>query len=289
MAHTLSGAASVELTSRGLRAEFSPEMGGRLLQLGIVGGPDILVPTTPHSFPSTNWPRAGAYPLVPYHNRLSDAQVSVNSERVVLVPHPDAMPHTLHGPGHTRPWEMVLHQADRLVMRLEYGRDQHWPWDFEAVQDFMLTRDMLKLSMKVRNLDDRPMPAGLGWHPYFASSEPVTTDANAQWPHRADYLPRGQSDVITDEDVASKQSTRYLQRWSKAHVSCSAAVKVTVSATPEFDFLVIHRGDQAHICVEPVTHLANAWNVDLDAKKIGARVLLPGETLSGAIEVCVSG
>lgn len=285
MALMLSGGASLGLTSDTLEAALSPEMGGRLIRFGLRDGPDILVPTAPHAFPPTNWPRAGAYPLVPYHNRLSEARVMVEDERVDLTPHPDAVPHTLHGPGHTQPWEAVSHEADRLVMRLEYRKNRHWPWDFEAVQDFRLTQDALRLSISVKNLDRKPMPAGLGWHPYFASVEPVMTDAAIQWPHHDDYLPRGQSDAIADEAVACRRPTRYLQHWSRAHVVCSAGMRVQVSATPEFDFLVIHRGDPAHICVEPVTHLANAWNLALDPGRVGARVLAPGESLSGTIEL----
>jgi aldose 1-epimerase len=91
-------------------------------------------------------------------------------------------------------------------MRLDYREDQDWPWCFEAVQDFQLVQDALTLSMSVRNLDKRPMPAGLGRHPYFASAEAVIKDATIQWPHSKDYLPRGHNEAIPDEEAASRLS-----------------------------------------------------------------------------------
>ncbi|WP_454703024.1 aldose epimerase family protein [Agrobacterium burrii] len=268
-----------------LHAELCPSMGGRLLKLAVTGGPDILVAAEPQSFDTLNWPRGGAYPLVPYHNRIEGGEIAVGGETFRLPSHPAASPHTLHGPGHTKPWQLVEHAPSRFVMRLRYQRDDHWPWAFEAVQDFRLAGNVLTLGLSLGNLDERPMPAGLGWHPYFASTEQVSVDAKFRWPHGDDYLPLGQRVPVTNSRSTKYLPTQYLQDWTAAEVRGADGFSSRVTATSFFIGLVVHRGDQAHICVEPVSHIANAWNLKGDPEMSGARIMRPGEVLEGVIRI----
>ncbi|APG93037.1 aldose epimerase family protein (plasmid) [Sinorhizobium americanum] len=264
-------------------------MGGRLLEFRRKGGPHIAIPTEAHSFESTNWPRAGAYPLVPYHNRLADATIVAGGESVHLRSHPAAVPHTLHGPGHTRPWTVGTHDANRFTMSLGYAADDDWPWDFRAEQHFELSETNLRLTMSVENCSGRPMPAGMGWHPYFASREAVVSDAGYLWPHRSDYLPDATRVAVAEEDGVVRMATAYLEGWTKAKVALPHGFSATMKASSPFGFLVVHRGDPAHICVEPVTHVANAWNLSLPSSQTGAVLLQPGEALKGSIEILISG
>lgn len=276
------------ISSNALYADFCPSMGGRLLKFAVQGGPDILVSTAPQSFNTLNWPRAGAYPLVPYHNRIEGGEIAIGEERIRLPSHPAASPHTLHGPGHTKPWELLEHSESRLVMRLKYQADEHWPWAFEAFQEFSLKRNVLTLGLSLQNLDERPMPAGIGWHPYFASTDNVLADAKFRWPHGDDYLPMGHRVSVTNRKSTKYLPTQYLQDWTEAEIRNADGFTSNLTASAPFMGLVIHRGDQAHICVEPVTHIANAWNLKGDAQVTGARLLLPGEAMEGVIRIEVA-
>lgn len=287
MTSILHGERALSISSDELHAAFSPSMGGRLLRFRQINGPDLFVPMEPHAFAATEWPRGGAYPLIPYHNRLADARIIVHDQIIQLPGHPASLPHTLHGPSHTRRWEHVLHTASRLVMKLEYDPDEQWPWRFEAIQDFQLDANVLKLTMSIKNLDANAMPGGLGWHPYFASNEQVSTDASYLWPHARDYLPFGNRVEITDRQSTEVLPTQYLQQWHEAQVVCSQGYQARLRATPEFQCLVIHRGHPTHICVEPVTHVANAWNLPAASVVTGARLLAPAETLGGSIEITI--
>lgn len=96
-------------------------------------------------------------------------------------------------------------------MKIECEPDEHWPWAYEAIQDFQVERNALKLSIAVTNRDSRSMPAGLGWHSYFASKDPAVTDAKFCWPHRDDYLPTGDRTEIHDPFLQRQRLTSYLQ------------------------------------------------------------------------------
>ncbi|MDI5929782.1 aldose 1-epimerase [Rhizobium leguminosarum] len=287
MGRSLAAGEAVEIASGELVAKCSPHMGGRLLELSTREGLDVLVPTSPHSFDVTAWPKAGAYPLIPYHNRISEACITVGDQRIALASHPLASPHTLHGPGHTRPWLLSSHAASALSLTMDYAADEDWPWDFRAVQTYRLADNELKLSLSLENLSQAPMPAGLGWHPYFYSTEPVQTDAKAVWLHRGDYLPTGERRAVIGEHTESSKPTRYLESWSEARIRLTGGGTALVSASTELGFLVVHRGDAHHICVEPVSHVPDAWNMRFDRAATGARILGAGERLEGSISVRV--
>ncbi|QND72864.1 aldose 1-epimerase [Tardiphaga robiniae] len=284
---TLKDREGYSIASRDLSAVLSPEMGGRLLQLKYRDSVDIVVPMAPHRFNVLHWPRAGAYPLIPYHNRLANASISIAKQDLLLLPHPAAKPHSLHGPSHTRPWRAVSHAPNRFIMEIDYDADPHWPWRFSAQQDFYLQDNSLTVRISLTNLGSRPMPAGFGWHPYFASTEQPETDAMIHWPHREDYLPSGERAIVMDRKSLEQQDTSYLGEWNSATIRLKGA-RVVMFAPSPFDFLVVHRGDAFHVCIEPVTHVANAWNLDMGAASVGARVLQPGEVLEGRIELTVS-
>ncbi|WP_313617478.1 hypothetical protein [Agrobacterium sp.] len=287
MERQLTGTKIYEIASAQLVAQFCPAMGGRLLSLHDREARDIVIPTQAQSFDVTNWPRGGAYPLVPYHNRLAGAKIKIGDAFVNLRAHPAAMPNTLHGPGHARPWAAGVHEENRFSMLLDYRADEDWPWDFRAEQSFELIDNRLRLSMTVENRSDRPMPGGMGWHPYFASRDPVKSDATHIWHHLPDYLPDGRRSEF-DGNAGIAGPTAYLDNWTQAHVTLTEQTSVQIVASDAFTFLVVHRGDPSHVCVEPVTHLANAWNMGVPADNSGAVILAPGTEIHGVIEIAYS-
>lgn len=288
MSRFLNAGRTYTIRSDELSASFAPEMGGRMLALSHIGTVDIVIPMVAHRFNTMDWPRAGAYPLFPYHNRLASASVRVDGTNVVLRPHPAALPHTLHGPAHNRPWNVTTLEPDRIVMSLNYLSDADWPWDFTAVQDFRVQRSTLEATFSLTNDASNVMPGGMGWHPYFASTAQPTSGANFVWSHREDYLPTGHKKAIEDRAEQESRPTSYLQDWTFARTVCDAGVVTTMTASSPFDHLVVHRGDRTHVCVEPATHVPNAWNLEADASDAGARLLQPGEVLTGTFKLEIS-
>ncbi len=276
------------IASPKLQAAFAPEMGGRMLSLRYNDAINVLVPMAPHRFDILEWPRAGAYPLFPYHNRLAGAKVRAGDQTVVLASHPAASPHTLHGPAHARPWRVSTHAYDHLVMDLDYRSDADWPWDFTAVQDFRVRGSVLVATFSLINKASTAMPGGMGWHPYFASTAQPSSDANFVWTHRDDYLPTGEKQAILDRAEQEGKATSYLDDWKSAKIVCDAGAIATMTASAPFDYLVIHRGDPSHVCVEPTTHVTNAWNLKACASSVGALLLQPGQVITGKVKLKIS-
>lgn len=275
-------AGRLRLAHGDFEAELAPALGGRLTLLRHEGR-DIVVPLpTDHADPLF-WGKGGGYPLLPYHNRIEKAQLHFAGAVFDLVPHPDAMPHSLHGPAQRRPWRLVEQEAASTVLALDYAADADWPWAFEARQSFALGDNGLTVGLTLRNTDTTAMPAGLGWHPYLPAGR-VTHDAAIHWPLRPDYLPTGERLSGPGPEAGA---TRYLEAWTRADVA-AAGLDITLTASPEFRHLVVHSAGQ-YVCLEPATHVANGFNLAAAGHDFtGTHSLAPGGVLAATVRLTIS-
>ena len=271
----------LRISGAGLEAEIAPSLGGRLTSLRQAGR-DILVPLPEGRFDALFWSKGGAYPLVPFHNRIEGARLSFAGEVFELLAHPDAAPHSLHGPAQRRPWRLAGRDETSVALALSYAADADWPWRFEATQRFVLGSDGLTVALALRNTGAGRMPAGLGWHPYFPAGE-VDTDARLRWPHASDYLPTGERLTAA---APQSGSTPYFEAWSAATIRLEG-MDVTLTASADFVHLVVHRADR-YVCLEPATHVANGFNLAARGHAhTGMRILAPGETMAGTIRLAI--
>ena len=152
-------------------AVLRPAAGGRVCSLSLArvdGRPvAVLFPYTAEGVDPVRWAKGGIYPLVPYSNRIANAQLQTSEGMVRLSPHPDASPHTLHGPAHGLPWSVSAQDENSATLTLDHAASPAWPWHFQALMRFRLLTDSLHMDLTLTNLDVRTMPAGLGWHPFF--------------------------------------------------------------------------------------------------------------------------
>jgi len=293
-------ATTASIRSERLVAAIDGAAGGRLsrLQWRRSNGEwfDVVVPMTAQ-LQGSRWPKAGAYPLVPYSNRIENAVLAFRGARYELAPHPDALPHTLHGHGHLTPWDCTaVASAADLQMTAKASAD--WPWAFRATQRFAVHPEALVLDMSIQNLDARPMPAGLGWHPFFACHGPVTLrhSATKWWPHDDQFIPIGHAAPIgpawrSPVHFDSEAQNAYLSAHREAlEISHESGVRVRVTGDSAIGHLVVHypAGGQ-YLCVEPTTHVTNGFNLaEGGCPGTGLRVLEPGGTLTCSLRVEVA-
>jgi aldose 1-epimerase len=139
--------------------------------------------------------------------------------------------------------------------------------------------------MTIENLESRPVPAGLGLHPFF------TRDADTELACRVEGVWRADADVLPIDRIAVPPEWSFADSRPLDDVvldNCfdgwdgRAAIRwprrglgLTLEATEPFRHLVIYvpKG-RPHFCVEPASHANGAV----------ARALLPaGATLAGEI------
>lgn len=252
-----------------------PEWGGRVLSL-TMDGRDVLYPLQGAAgvFDPQIWPKGGAYPLFPFHNRIPQGRFDWQGRKVSLPLHPQE-PNTVHGHAHQRAWQVTHCTAHGIEMRMTDDGQGAWPWPFEAVQRIELAQDRVEVRLSIRNLGDEVMPAGLGWHPFFAKCRRISSDARREWIMGAGFLPTGRWQPAAPQGDA----TRFLSDWSRVELEFASGLGATLAASPALSHLVLHDPAGPYSCVEPVSHLANSMNLHPDRAADGLVALRPGQTL----------
>ncbi len=271
-----------------LEARFRPANGGRMTHLAHDRLGNILVPTKDTGFDPLNWPKAGAYPLFPYHNRLIGAAFEHGGQHYKVQPHPAVLPDAQHGPAHRRAWRIASHQPDRIELTIDYKADEDWPFDFRAVQRFLLTDERVDVELSLANTGSGPMVGSFGWHPYLAAGldQPTASDARKVWPVSSSGIPSGSPpEERQGERLRHERFTIFLSEWRQATASLNDGARIRLTAGAELPHLVAHRTD-AYICLEPVSHVAGALNFPTHARtEAGLFSLGPGEKRSAHLSL----
>ena len=290
----------IALASDRLTAGVCPDVGGALGWFGLRDdtGIDFVRPTPMRASAENNARMASSYPLVPYSNRIGDGRFEFDGSRVVLRRNADFSEHPIHGIGFQRAWTMVASTGARIEIAIEHdgvnGTDPDWPWSFSATQVFTIDDKGLAMRIDLTNRDPRPMPAGIGLHPFFPKT-PATElrfEADAVWLGNARMLPESRIDVPQRFDFLRRRAVADLDvdncfagwKGSAEIVWPDRKWGLSIAATDAFGHLVVYTSpSRDSIAIEPVSHVNNAVNLAHERNDTGLRTLATGQTLSGTM------
>lgn len=277
---------SFELHAGALRLALRPDLGGCVAGLWHRDTP-ILRSTEPYRLTAS---RASAcYPLVPYSNRLGYRKFRWKGHDYTTQPNFDTSPHSLHGVGWRRPWEIVSSSVLEVVLRLKHAGDADWPFAFEATQYFTLTPQSVHVEMVFTNTAEIAQPTGLGWHPYFTkrARSRLHIEVSGRWDCDATQLPvRKVAQPGIDSDVSHLAFDNCFEGWTgparirdeKFSLQLRSSSNRLVVFTPQ---------DRDYFCVEPVSHVSNAIHM-ADPAAHGLRSVAPGESVEASMTLEVA-
>jgi len=278
---------SFELHAGALRLALCPDLGGCIAGLWHRDMP-ILRSVEPAALTSSR--PSGAYPLVPYSNRLGYRKFRWKGHDYTTQPNFGDNPHSVHGVGWMRPWEVVSSSAIDVVLRYRHVPDADWPFAFEASQFFSLTPQALRVQMVFVNQADIAQPVGLGWHPYFPkrARSRLHIELSDRWDSDATQLPvRRHAQPGIDSDVAHLDFDNCFDGWRGA--ARIRDEKLSLTLTSSLPYLVVFTPqDRDYFCVEPVSHVSNAIHMS-DPLAHGLRKLAPGATFDAWMKLDVAG
>lgn len=279
-------APSFAIRNETFEAVFHPAAGGRLGCLRHVHHGDLIVPFTPVGFDPSVWPKSGAFPLFPFHNKIRQATFDHNGRQVHLRPNmPDGLG-VMHGPAHRRAWMVTDHAEDQITLVLEYRADADWPFDFCATQRFDLHHDRLTVTFDLTNTGHETMPGGMGWHPYFRPSVDgvIGIDAAHRW---TCFNPTGliQDGVVPRRVLLKTGLTQHYSGWTQATAVIGDGARIRLTGSGDLTcFAALHK--EQYLCLEPVSHVAGA--LEVQRRETGLRNLAPGESLQGSAILSVT-
>lgn len=292
----------IELKAGAARLGLIPELGGavafwksgKVCVFDAVSDPNLL---------AQKGHRVAAYPLVPFSNRVADGHFRFDGAEYRMKPNFGGEPHVIHGNGWEHPWELELLSDDSATLQLEwhppYDRPMdEWPFAYRAQVRFDLREESLAVGMVIENIDQRPQPVGLGFHPYFPRRSGVKLgfSADTVWTNDERHLPalrvpatgewsfermRAVEGEAIDNCYAGWDGAAFL-RWP------DDGLALTVSASPAFRHLVLFTPpEKDFIAVEPVSNMNDALN-HAGVTDRGMTILAPAERLEGHIHFALT-
>lgn len=248
------GEAVLDLRAGDARVVVRPEHGGRLGSVQVAGR-ELLV--TGHELGPIYW---GSYPMAPWAGRIRHGAFSFagTAHQLPLA----APPHALHGVVFDRPWR--VDGPDALSIDL----DERWPFRGRVRQRFAVRENGLDVEMTLEA--DEPMPAVMGWHPWFRRAlEPGGTPVSLTF-DPAQMLVRDAEGIPTGELVAPPDGP-----WDDCFTGLRSdpvlewpGLRLTLSSS--CPWWVVYTQPAHAVCVEPQSGPPDAANHDPEVVAPGA-------------------
>jgi aldose 1-epimerase len=270
-----------------VEVEVLPELGARLHRLRAYGH-DVL--RTPEELGAYDrepffW---GSFVMAPWCNRIAAQPAEVGSRTVDLAPNfPDGT--AIHGQVQAKPWQVVAPG----LMRVSGGGDG-WPWRYEVTLAIDVGAATLRMTHRLTNRSDEPMPAGIGIHPWFR--RPVSVAIAAERVYVSNTASPSESVAVTgafdlrrQRDMPPDLDATWtdLQGPHVAELSWpNLGIAATMRATPDVPFLCAASptGLDA-VAIEPQTHAPDGLRRLLAHERGGLSPLPPGEARELTVEL----
>jgi len=226
----------------------------------------------------------------------------------------DGRGNAIHGLVHTRPWRVVNQRADKVVGQFQASRDdplllQMWPADFRITVGYQVQGNSLLSDIVVENPCEQELPFGLGTHPYFrvplgaeqADRCVVTVPVSKSW-ELIDLVPTGAQKALDATELPTGMSFGKMELdhifTGLTHVEGIAAASIHDpdsgrTMTMKFDnsfrqCVVYNPPHRQAVCIEPYTCVPDAVRLAKEDVTSGLRVLGPGESWRGQINIQIS-
>ena len=272
-----------ELHAGALRLALRPDLGGAVAGLWH-GASAVLRSTEPAALADSR--AAAMYPLLPYSNRLGYRRFRWRGHDYTTAANVADSPHSLHGIGWQRPWRLIDSSVLEVVVELDHGGDDDWPFPFKARQYFALTPDSFSVRLQLTNTGSGEQPAGVGWHPYFVkrARSRLHVELSDRWDADATQLPtRKVAQPGIDSDLSHLDYDNCFEGWhgparirdERFSLRLSSSLQRLVVYTPQ---------ERDYFCVEPVSHVSNAIHM-ADPAAHGIVALQPGAVLEASMRL----
>lgn len=271
---------TLTLAAGAWRAALRPALGGSFSGVWYNGKPVFRAAPDGSNDPLD----MACFPLVPYANRIANGRFAFEGEAHQLPLNFGDHPHSLHGLGWQRAWE--VDEADSASALLVHTHDggAGWPWRYRAEQRVTLGEGGLTVALNLRNDDIRAMPAGLGLHPYFPRDAATRLRARAEmaWLAGPTLLPETAApadhfgDWATGDGLSKPALVDHAHDgWDGEAVIAQPDGEIRIAAAGARAFHLYIPPGEDYFCIEPVTHLPDALN----RPDFVMDVLPPGGTL----------
>ncbi|HZT18298.1 MAG TPA: hypothetical protein VFA23_02785 [Dongiaceae bacterium] len=275
----------------------APEFGARMVSFRHAGR-DVLRPTSEAVLAHPTVYGFAGFPLMPYSGPLFGPGFTFAGASHVLARNVREEPTATHGDSWIAPFR-ILDRGD-AALELEMTHEPtpgRFPFRYRGYLRYALCEEGLSILLRVTSRDHRPMPAGLGIHPYFPkhAGTRLRFASVAVWPPDA---PEAVSlgcqplveglDFSEGRDVSAMVIDRLFEGWDgRAEIIAADGARTLIEADGVLDKLQIYSAwDYPYVCVEPVSNANDGFNrMAAGVPGHGVRVLDPGRSIEGTVRI----
>ena len=308
-------------TANGVEVSIAPSLGNRAYEMKVHGKNILYFPITDIS-QAQKTPGLNGIPfLAPWANRLDEQAFWANGKK-----YPFNMtlgnvrgPIPIHGLLTASPfWHVTEAAADskaaHVTSKLEFwkypGLMAQWPFAHEYEMTYRLADGALEVQVTVTNLSAESMPMSLGFHPYFRIPDVLRDEWNVHLSARktivtdnhlvatGEFKPNELPDPfpVKTNNLDTGFSDLERDAEGRAHIWIeSGGKKVEVTLGPKFPVALIYdppapTGEtREFVCIEPMTGITNAVNLNHEGKYPDLQSVPPGGKWSESFWIRASG
>ena len=164
-----------------LAIDIAPAAGGRIAQILF----DRVAWLVGHDQANEAMIAWGSYPMLPWAGRIRHGRFHFRG-RTYQLPL-NLGDHAIHGVALGMPWKVEEHSATRVELSLSLPEDERWPFGGTARQRIEVSEHQLRMTLTL-TAGDHPMPASIGWHPWFRKPERLDFAPSRYYPRDAEGI-----------------------------------------------------------------------------------------------------
>ena len=223
--------------------------------------------------------KTACFPLIPFCNRINKNKFRHNGKIYNLKQNSKLGKYYLHGDGWLNNWKIIKKNKNLIEMNFIKKKSEYSPYEYLSRQKFILFKNKLKIYLSVKNLNDNPLPFGLGLHTYYPMNKLTKLQAQSKtyWLENKNFIP---TKIINNSkkmnfdklnSLPNKWVNNCFNNWnSKAEIywpDKKMKLNIKSSNNCKYFFLFISNNKfeknfkNDYFCFEPMTHAVNAHNL----------------------------
>lgn len=266
----------------------APALGGSVTSFCFHDGEDIMRPYTSGSGDPRD---CACFVMVPLAHRIEQGRFKWLQQHYQLSRNMPPSPHYVHGEGwHSDQWKVANHAKDHITLVLDYTPGD-WPFAFRAEVTYALLSEGLQGTLRLTNLEDYAVPAGMGFHPYYPKDEHSKVYAHVERVMVVNYDDMMPTDIVTQDPLLDRlREGQILEQfmdncfshWEGDCIVTQRTQRLTMRASALFSHLHCYAPEEPFFCAEPVSHSPNVINYHHHFNDERVITLKAGQSIEGS-------
>lgn len=261
---------------------------------------DVLRPTPEADYGNSS--KTSSFIMLPWCNRIREGKLRFQAEEYQLQTTPDDGT-ARHGDVRNRQWQIDHQDATTVRLSIDSRRfaDMNFPFAFSASIEYRLQANDFVWEISMKNEDERVIPAGFGFHPYFVrppEAPQLTIPCNRAFHlvnHMAVAAPVPVPPSLDFRQPRSLDDHEFNDLLTNNAPDIPSVIDyrdicLKMYSDPVFCHILIYTPQgKPFFAVEPMSNANDGFNLhERGINEAGVIVLQPGETASGKVCLNVS-